>query len=626
MFRRVYGKAVDRVRCHKTSRGASGKPGPLALSCYRLLTTYMCFQDVVFYPCSLDSLLKEVRMMSKRFLRALLAFVLVVCLLPATGVAAIGVATTSGMTRSGVTTGVSTTDAELPQFLDMPDNWSTEALESAVGNGLLIGDDGKIMPDSPLTRAQMATIIVRAFGATEEGDISGYSDVQSTDWFAGSIARACKMGVMHGYDGKMDPGTNITREQAFAVLARALKLEPAAGINRTFDDVSEVSEWAKGEVYALVNSGYIQGSDGKLNPQSHISRAEFAQVIFNLIKEYITVEGDYTEVADGNVMVNVPGVTLKNLTINGDLIVGDGVGDGELILDHVTIEGRLLARGGGVDSIIIMGGGVEGKVVIAKVDGKIRVSVEGGSDVEVIVIDDGKDEVIIEGTVGTVEITAPEVPVVVQNATVGTIEVVAPDASITVADNAVVDTVIANSDASGTTMNVEGTVSTVDTSAANTVVAGTGKVGTVTAKEGADNTAVATPNTRVTNEGASGVTAGGGKEVPENGSVTNNSQGTDIATPPVGGSVPGPTYVAVSGISVSPKTMTLTVGGATGKITATVSPAGATNKGVAWESSDTSVATVANGVVTLIWSTLSGHRKSELVGPFKTLRRKIPVA
>lgn len=126
--------------------------------------------------------------MSKRFLKAMLALVLVVGLLPATGAVA------------------------EPQFSDMPDNWATEALESAVGNGLLIGDDGKIMPDSPLTRAQMATIIVRAFGATEEGDISGYSDVQSTDWFAGSIARACKMGVMHGYDGKMDPGTNITRE------------------------------------------------------------------------------------------------------------------------------------------------------------------------------------------------------------------------------------------------------------------------------------------------------------------------------------------------------------------------------------------------------------------------------
>ena len=264
--------------------------------------------------------------MAKKFLSILLALVLVLGLMPAAG---------------------ATAAATSPTFSDMPDNWATEALESAVANGLLVGDDGKIMPDSPLTRAQMATIIARAFGATKEGDISEYADVKSTDWFAGSMAKAYKMGVMQGYAGKMEPNSNISREQAFAVLARALKLEPASVLSKSFEDEGEISDWAKGEVYALVNAGYIQGSNGKLNPKANISRAEFAQMMHNLIKQYIKAEGEYTEVANGNIMVNVPGVTLKNVTINGDLIVGDGVGDGNLTLDNVTIKGRLLARGGG---------------------------------------------------------------------------------------------------------------------------------------------------------------------------------------------------------------------------------------------------------------------------------------
>ena len=465
--------------------------------------------------------------MAKKFLSILLVLVLVLGLLPAAGAAALSTS---------------------PTFSDMPDNWATEALESAVANGLLVGDDGKIMPDSPLTRAQMATIIARAFGATKEGDISEYADVKSTDWFAGSMAKAYKMGVMQDYAGKMEPNSNISREQAFVVLARALKLEPASVLSKSFEDEGEISDWAKGEVYALVNAGYIQGSNGKLNPKANISRAEFAQMMHNLIKQYIKAEGEYTEVANGNIMVNVPGVTLKNVTINGDLIVGDGVGDGNLTLDNVTIKGRLLARGGGVNSITIIGGSVEGKVIVAKVDGDIRVSVEGGADVEVIVIDDGKDDVIIEGTVGTVQITAAEVPVVIQNATVEKIEVVASGATnITVANGAAVTNVVVNSGAVGTTLNIEGNVNTVETSAANTAVSGTGTVSTVTAKEGADHTAVTTPNTKVNNEGASGVTAGGGKEVPENGSVINNNQGTDITTPPSGG---GPSYVAISAISV----------------------------------------------------------------------------
>ena len=56
--------------------------------------------------------------------------------------------------------------------------------------------------------------------------------------------------------------------------------------------------------------------------------------------------------------------------------------------------------------------------------------------------------------------------------------------------------------------------------------------------------------------------------------------------------------IAVSAITVTPTTMALTAGGATGAITATVGPSKATNKIVTWSSSNAAVATVAGGVVT----------------------------
>jgi len=453
--------------------------------------------------------------MAKKLFSVFLAFVLVIGMIP--------------VTEAGAT--------EAPAaFSDMPNNWATKALENAVANGLLTGYDGKIMPDSPLTRAQMAAIITRAFGAVEEADISAYTDVKSGEWYAGYIAKAVKMGVMEGYDGKMYPESNITREQAFTVLARALKLDPVSVPNKSFEDASKVSDWAKGLVFAMINAGYIQGSNGRINPQADITRAEFAQVMYNIIGEYIKVPGIYTKVADGNIMVSVPGVTLKDLTINGDLIVGDGVGDGDLILENVTIKGRLVARGGGMNSIVIRGGSIEGKVVIAKVDGRIRVSVEGGAEVEVIVIDDGYDAVIIEGDVGTVEINVGDVPVSIRNATVDKVIVnCSGTGDITVEQGAKVSEILVSEQAEGTYIEVLGEVTNIETSAPNTRVSGSGSVKTVTANEGADGTSVTTPNTEVRNEGASGVTAGGGKEVPKNGSSTNNSSGSDIVTPPSGG-------------------------------------------------------------------------------------------
>ena len=58
------------------------------------------------------------------------------------------------------------------------------------------------------------------------------------------------------------------------------------------------------------------------------------------------------------------------------------------------------------------------------------------------------------------------------------------------------------------------------------------------------------------------------------------------------------TPVTVTGVTLDQATMTLTAGGATGTLVATVAPADATNQSVTWSSSAPAVATVANGVVT----------------------------
>ncbi|MGI6040458.1 MAG: S-layer homology domain-containing protein, partial [Eubacteriales bacterium] len=404
-------------------------------------------------------------------------------------------------------------EPEAKEFSDMPENWATEALESAVANGLLRGADGKIMPDSPLTRAQMAAIIVRAFAAIDKSDISTYVDVRSSDWFADDIAKADKMGVMQGYgDGIMNPNGNITREQAFTVLARALKLAPASDIDVSFQDVDEISEWAKGPVYALVNAGYVQGSNGRLNPKSSIRRDEFAQLMYNLIKQYITDGGEYTEVAEGNIMVNAPGVTLKGVTIDGDLIIGDGVGDGEVILDDVIVTGRLVVRGGGENSIIIRGSSSISNVIVARVDGVVRVFVDDGSEVGVIYVDDGSDDVIVEGSIGRLEVGADSVTVTATDADINSASISGVNSAIIVdADSNIESIEISGADAS---VDVAGRVNSVTTTAANTSITGKGTVRNVAVQAGADGAAIETPKTKIqVDEGVTGVTGGGGAEI-----------------------------------------------------------------------------------------------------------------
>ncbi len=243
-------------------------------------------------------------------------------------------------------------------FVDMPDNWATEALTNAVNNGLIGGSDGYIRPDDPMTRAEMATIMVRAFGATKEADISAFTDVNTSDWFYSSMAKAVAMGAFNGSDGMLNPSNNITREETFAVLARMFSLnydkeideyfkraKSADEVLSVFSDGNMVADWAKDLVAAVVSSGYVGGSNGMLNPKDNITRSEFAAVMNRMVTTYIDKAGSYTDIPAGNVVVRSEGVTLENAKISGDLIIGEGAKDGA-ILKNTDVSGRFAIRTG----------------------------------------------------------------------------------------------------------------------------------------------------------------------------------------------------------------------------------------------------------------------------------------
>ena len=217
--------------------------------------------------------------------------------------------------------------AKASDFSDMPDDWSTPALTAAIENDLLAGSDGLILPKDNLTRAQMATIIVRAFNASTKASLEDYSDVPSDKWYYEYMQKAVAMGVFTGDgSGLLTPEENITREQVFIVLARAFRLADGdvSELDK-FSDADSVSSWAKNYTAALVSKGFVNGSDGMLNPKNNITRAEFAQIMYNMIKTYIddpaTLKGEY----EGNVIIRSSNVTItKDAKIGGILVICEG--------------------------------------------------------------------------------------------------------------------------------------------------------------------------------------------------------------------------------------------------------------------------------------------------------------
>ena len=267
--------------------------------------------------------------------------------------------------------------------------WYAEAVSAAVDNGLLYGKSSAIIdPNGDMTRAEMAAIINRSFGCYKTADISQYNDVSKSKWYYKDVALAVQMGTYNGRSASaMAPDAPISRQEAMTVVARALELDYDS-YSKTdlsaFSDRSEISNWALPYVRAMVGAGYIHGRGKILAPLDNITRAEFAQIFYNIIGTYIVSKGTYDKDIKGSVLIRTDDVTLKNMTVDGDLIVGCGTADGKITLDNVTVKGRLLVWGGGTKAVYCNAGTNMPAVVVARVDDAVKVIYDRDSTLAVI--------------------------------------------------------------------------------------------------------------------------------------------------------------------------------------------------------------------------------------------------
>ena len=185
------------------------------------------------------------------------------------------------------------------------------------------------------------------------------------------------MGTYNGVSStSMQPDRAITRQEAIAVVARALQLnldDYAKTDLSKFADAKEVSGWALPYMKAMVAAGYVHGRTQGLVPQANITRAEFAQLYFNIIQSYIAKSGSYTKDYKGNLLVRTKDVELKDMSIDGDLIIGNGVADGKITLSNVKISGRLVVWGAGTAAVYCSNGTTAAEVIACRVDGPVKV-------------------------------------------------------------------------------------------------------------------------------------------------------------------------------------------------------------------------------------------------------------
>ncbi len=114
------------------------------------------------------------------------------------------------------------------EFSDVADGaWYHEAVTALTERGILNGyEDGTFLPDRTITRAELASIVIRAAEGEETAvkENTAFSDVAADAWYAEAVAKASENGWITGYeDGTFRPSGNATRAESVAMLNRVFE-------------------------------------------------------------------------------------------------------------------------------------------------------------------------------------------------------------------------------------------------------------------------------------------------------------------------------------------------------------------------------------------------------------------
>ena len=146
--------------------------------------------------------------------------------------------------------------------------------------------DSTVRPQNGITRAEVATIFFRLLTDETRNANStksnSYSDVAAGAWYNHAVSTLSAMGIVKGDShGKFNPNAPITRAEFAAIAAR---FDDKA--NTTAVDFSDIaSHWAKDEISAAANNGWINGyTDGTFRPNNKITRAEAMTLVNRVLK------------------------------------------------------------------------------------------------------------------------------------------------------------------------------------------------------------------------------------------------------------------------------------------------------------------------------------------------------
>lgn len=182
-------------------------------------------------------------------------------------------------------------------FTDTKSHWAENYIREMLRYDLVQGvSAAHFNPNSNITRAEFAAMLVRALGIESFNQSVGlFDDVSADKWYFNEVNAAAQAGLVTGMGGSIfSPESPIIREQMAVMTARAIEYKNQEQITNTtdqqaislFNDAHTISLWAVNGVAVSVQNEIIKGrTDGSFDPHANATRAEAAVMVLRIYKQ-----------------------------------------------------------------------------------------------------------------------------------------------------------------------------------------------------------------------------------------------------------------------------------------------------------------------------------------------------
>ena len=371
--------------------------------------------------------------------------------------------------------------ADWSKFRDVQGHWAETTLKWAVDNGLMCGRTSTMMePDGTITRAEMVTMITRAFGAFKKADISFFHDVNESHWYYDEFQRIVAMGVFVGYGNAVKPNEAVTRQEVATLLVRAagFVLQPQSYLH-TFSDYKTCDIKKADYLATAIYHGIIKGyPDGTCRPYGEISRAEFAAMLSRLAYIHINnVTTSSVKNTGESVLVGAGVVGIHDLYINKNLFLADGVDADTITLDNITVADTIYVRGAA--NIVITGKSKVNNIVLCNPHAAVKLTIGKDATVGNVYVQDGESGVAITGKLSYLYVNVPEVPVRLDDVEVEDVILASPFCGVRATKNTEIVSLSITADARGATAELLGEIDDLVIAAEDSTVSVNNKVGSL---------------------------------------------------------------------------------------------------------------------------------------------------